>query len=64
MYITYSHAPALKNPFNNHWQPGSTPVYVSLGLLFGMATLAMVAQTYLSVLVSVQANEGNMLRNF
>jgi hypothetical protein len=57
LYITYSHGPPLKNPFNNHWQPGTTAVCISLGFLFGLATLAMIAQTYISVLVNYKSVE-------
>ena len=50
LFSLYSRGPTFKNPFLNHWSTEGT-ITVSLGFVFGLALLALIYQTYLSVLV-------------
>jgi hypothetical protein len=48
--VVYLNIPFLSNPFNNHWQPGSTLI-VSLALIFALVLGVAVFQTYLAIII-------------
>ena len=51
LWVVYNRGPSLRNAFTNHWMVESSTVMVSLALIFSLAALALMYQTYLSVLV-------------
>ena len=50
LFVIYIRGPSLANPFNNQWTSSSN-VSVSLGFIFGLVSLALIYQLYLSILV-------------
>lgn len=51
LFVLYSRGPTFENAFASHWSTSDASVNISLAFVFGLVALALIYETYLSVLV-------------